>query len=105
MLVAFVCLSLEQYYFLPSLIGFILCFAVWRARKFMLRQLANPIPAAATRENVYYVPAAPQCQHQVPMYGIGGAFPSAPTNNSISTEYLRGLYGLSRKKSEWETEI
>ena len=55
---------------------------ILRAREYMLRKLANPLPfmpAAAAQANVYYVPdQPPPYQPQVPMYGVGGAFPSAP---------------------------
>ena len=53
---------------------------VWRAWQYMRRELANPlpfIPAAAAQANAYFVPGLPNYQQQVPMYGVGRAFPSA----------------------------
>ena len=54
---------------------------VWRAREYMRRELANPLPlmpTAATQANAYFVPGQSTYQQQVPMYGVGGALLSAP---------------------------
>ena len=54
---------------------------VWRAREYMRRELANPLPlmpTAAAQANSYFVPGQSTYQQQVPMYGVGGALLSAP---------------------------
>ena len=74
---------------------------VWRAWQFMRRELANPlplIPAATARANTYFVPGLLTYQQQVPWYGVGGAFPSAPGYQS--SVYNKEIQEVCRRVAE-----
>ena len=74
---------------------------VWRAREYMRRELANPLPlmpTAATQANAYFVPGLLTYQQQVPWYGVGGAFPSAPGYQS--SVYNKEIQEVCRRVAE-----
>ena len=72
------------FFLIIILTAFVLAFVHWiylivlRAWEYMRRELVNPLPVMPAA-NVYSVPdQPPPYQQQVPMYGVGEAFPLTP---------------------------